>query len=190
MSLWKKTDAVPSRPNFINLANYPAGTQLVFVDATEAAAASNKKKGIKGAGWYLYREYNDSNGDKRYKTELVVALAETAARAGDAADDLTVPDVNTVITIGTQPTAQTTVAGAATFTVAATIAPAGATLAYQWQVKATPAGRWTDVAGATAATLALTGRTSANNGALYRVVVSGGGAKAVTSSTALLTFGT
>ena len=189
MSLWNKTDVEGSRPKFINLASYPAGTQLVFVDATEAANPTNRSKGIKSAGWHLYRESVDSNGQIRYYTESVVALAETAALAGDATDDLFVPDVTTTVTISVQPADQTTALGGATFSVTAALTPAG-TVTYQWQKKSAGATRWAAVDGATAASLALTAQTADNTGDQYRVVVAGAGAKAVTSTAAVLTFGT
>ena len=189
MSLWGKTDATGSRPKWIDLTTYPANTQLVFVDLTEAQADSNRTKGINGPGWWLHREYTDSNGQIRYKSELVVALQETAANAGDAADDLFVPDVTTTIAISVQPTNQTTISGAATFTVTAALTPAG-TVTYQWQSKVGTAG-WANVAtGGTSASLALTGRVLADSGTQYRVVVGGAGSKKVTSDAATLTFGT
>lgn len=190
MPLWGKTDVVGSRPKWINLSNYPAGTQLLFVDLTEAQVASNRTKGIDGPGWWLHREYTDSKGQIRYKSELVVALQETAANAGDAADDLFVPDTTTTIAISAQPTNQTTVDGEATFEVTAALTPVG-TVTYQWQFQAAAnTETWANVVGATSASLALTGRTVANTGDKYRVVVGGAGSKKVTSNTATLTFGT
>ena len=186
MSLWSNTDAEVSRPKFINLSNYPAGTQLIFVDESEAGNPVNQSKGIKGPGWHLYREYTDSDGQTRYKSELVVAMSIPAVVSGDSADDTTVPDVAVVITIGTQPSNQSTVAGGATFTVAATISPTG-TLAYQWQRKVGTSA-WANVTGATSESLVLTGQTVSNTGDQYRVVVSGSGAKTVRSNTATLTF--
>lgn len=189
MPLWGKTDATPSRPKWINLSTYPAGTQLVFADLTEAQQEANKKKGITGAGWWLIREYTDSNGVVRYKSENVVQLSITAGVAGDAADDASVADVNAVVTISVQPANQTTVSGAATFGVTAAVAPSG-TATYQWQVK-TVNGRWTPVVGATSATLVLSGKVTGDTGTQYRVVVgSDNGAAKVTSSAATLTFGT
>lgn len=189
MPLWGKTDATPSRPNWINLSTYPAGTQLVFVDETEAQQEANKKKGLTGAGWWLFHEYTDSNGVVRYKTENVVYLAVTAASAGDASDDTVAADINAVVTISVQPANQTTVAGAATFGVTAAVAPSG-TVTYQWQSK-TVNGRWTNVGGATAATLVLSGKVSGDTGTQYRVVLgSTTGAAKVTSNAATLTFGT
>lgn len=188
MALWGKTDATLSRPKWINLSTFPAGTQLVFVDVTEAQVASNRTKGIDGPGWWLHREYTDSNGQIRYKSECVVALQETAANAGDAADDLFVPDTTTTIAISVQPTNQTSVLGEATFGVTAALTPPG-TVTYQWQVKVGDAG-WANVVGATSDSLALTGVVTGDTGKQYRVVVGGAGSKKVTSNAATLTFGT
>lgn len=190
MPLWGKTDATLSRPNWINLSTYPAGTQLVFVDETEAAQPANKAKGLTGAGWWLYREYTDAAGAVRYKTENLVHIATTAVAAGDAADDAVAADVNAVVTISVQPANQTTVTGGATFGVTAAVAPSG-TLTYQWQVKQAGTTRWVAVGGATAATLVLTGQVLADSGDQYRVVIgSTSGAPKVTSNAATLTFGT
>ena len=191
MAIWGgKTDAVGSRPSWVNLNNYPAGTQLVFVDVTEAQQEANKKKGITGAGWWLVREYVDSTGTVRYKVENVVSVSSiTAGVSGDSADDTVVADVNAVVTISVQPANQTTVAGEATFGVTAAVAPSG-TATYQWQLK-TVGGRWTPVVRATSATLDLSGQTVAQDGDQYRVVVgSDNGAAKVTSTAAALTFGT
>ena len=90
--------------------------------------------------------------------------------------------VNTPITIGTQPAAVVTCLGTnASFTVAAT----GTGATYQWQYAATCAGTFTNITGATSATLTLNSVTLANGGA-YRVVV-GGACGAVTSSCVTLT---
>ena len=189
MPLWGKTDATPSRPKWVDLSKYPAGTQLVFVDETEAKLDANKKKGLTGTGWWLFREYTDASGAVRYKSELLANLAVTAAIAGDATDDTIAADVNAAITISVQPANQTTVSGAATFGVTAAVAPTG-TLTYQWQSKA-PNGRWTAIAGATSPTLALTGKVTGDTGTQYRVVIgSSNGAPKVTSNAATLTFGT
>jgi hypothetical protein len=92
-----------------------------------------------------------------------------------------------VITISSQPSAQTASSGAATFSVTASVSPS-ATLSYQWQRQALGAGSYANVSGATSASLALTGMTNAaNNADNYRVVVSSTGATSVTSSAAALT---
>lgn len=186
MPLWNNTDAVGSKPKWVNLSNYPAGTNLVFVDQTEAGLASNKSKGITGAGWWLTRSWTDQHGTIRYWAENLVALTNTAAAAGDQADDLIVPDVQTAIAISVQPANQNTSSGAATFSVTAAFSAGTGTLTYQWQKKS--GTKWNNVVGATSDSLALTTQTSTNTGDQYRVVVAGGGAKAVTSNAATLTF--
>lgn len=185
MALWNNTDAEASRPNWINLALLPTGTQLLFIDTAEAAVASNQARGIKGPGWWLSREYKDSDNQTRYKTELVVAMGVDPVVAGD---NDTVPDVLTTLSISTQPVDALSVAGAASFTVVAAVTPAGA-VTYQWQRKAVGTTRWVSVVGETADTIALTGQEEANSGDQYRVQVASAGAVALTSTPAALIFG-
>ena len=91
------------------------------------------------------------------------------------------------ITISSQPSNQTASSGAATFSVTASVSPAG-TLTYQWQRQALGTGSYSNVSGATSASLALTGLTNGSNNAdNYRVVVSATGAPSVTSNAAALT---
>ncbi|WP_396190084.1 beta strand repeat-containing protein, partial [Flavobacterium sp.] len=77
--------------------------------------------------------------------------------------------INTAVALSTQP-ASTTVCsnGSATFTAAAT----GTGVAYQWQVS-TNGTSWSNVTGATSATLTLNAITPAMNGYQYKVIVSG-----------------
>jgi hypothetical protein len=82
--------------------------------------------------------------------------------------------------------AATVAAAAATFSVTAS-ADAGSVV-YQWQVQGATATRWTNVSGATSASLALTGLTTADTGKKYRVkLTSTAGAAEVISNTATLT---
>ena len=95
-----------------------------------------------------------------------------------------------LITVNTQPTDQTTASGAATFTVAATCDNSG-TVTFQWQRRTSSSARWTNVSGATSASLALTGLTNSADGYQYRVKLNADvGAPEVISDTATLTFGT
>jgi len=170
--------------------NTYAATDLVFVDETEAGIASNKARGITGAGWWLVKTYTDSDGNTRHKNECIVTMAVTAVAAGDQADDTVAADVLETITITAQPTDETTVAGEATFTVTATVDQSG-TIAYQWQRKLAAAGsRWANVAGETANSIDLTGQTAANEGDEYRVkITTSKGAKEVTSDAASVVWG-
>ena len=186
MALWGKTDAEASRPKWINLATYPAGTELIFVDETEAQQGENKARGITNAGWWLFYAYTDSNGSTRYNNECLVALSTTAVAAGDAADDVIV--VDRTITITVAPTTQTAVEGAtATFEVVAAVSPA-TTITYQWQKQEAGTGPYANVDGATDASYTTGALTvAADNGDKYRVVVSAAGASNKTTSGVVLT---
>ena len=163
---------------------------LVFVDDTEQAVAANKSRGIWGPGWWLYNTYTTAAGDTRHKAECIAFVHVTAAAAGDDADDTIVADVLETITIGTQPTDQSTVSGAATFSVVATVDQSG-TITYQWQKKPAGTTRYADVSGATSASLALTGQTADEDGDKYRVKInSSKGAEEVVSDAVTLTFDT
>ena len=137
----------------------------------------------------MFNTYTDQDGTTRYKTELLVSIQEAAADAGDRADDTKAADAQYTITIGTQPANQETSSGGATFSVTATVSSGGGALAYQWQKKAVGSTKWSNVSGATSASLALTGQDASNTGDQYRVKVSSaGGAAEVTSTVATLTF--
>jgi hypothetical protein len=166
--------------------------QIIFVDDTEANAASNKTKGLTSPGWWRYYEWLDSLGNPRSRAELLYVITSvTNASGGDrfSIDTGTAPQATNVVTISGQPTNQTTVSGGATFSITATLTSGSQT--YQWEraPAATPTV-FAAVGGATSASLVLSGRTGANTGDLYRCVVGGAGAKRVVSNTATLTFGT
>ena len=95
--------------------------------------------------------------------------------------------VNSLSAINTQPANAVLCAGSnATFTVAA----AGTAITYQWQLSTTGcAGTFSNIAGATAATLNVNAVTASQNGYAYRVVVSNS-CNTVTSSCATLTVNT
>lgn len=184
MPLWGNTDAAGSKPKYLTAAQK---AKAYFVSREEALLATNKAKGITGAGWWLVDEYKDSGGQSRYKAECLIAMSVANAVSGDAADDAVVADVNVTITISAQPANQNTSSGGATFSV--TASASSGTLAYQWQKAAVGSTRFANVSGATSDTLALTGQTSANTGDKYRVVVTTStGAVKVNSDSATLTF--
>ncbi len=93
------------------------------------------------------------------------------------------------ITIGTQPASVTVCApAAATFTVA--VSSAG-NVNYQWQVSVNGGTSFTNIAGATAATLVINPTTVAMNANQYRVVITNAcNLTGVTSNAATLTVGT
>ena len=191
MSLYGRTD---SNANVAKAGRGIAASSqsktVVFIDETEAALESNKKRGLNAPGWWSYFTYTDSSGATRHKAEHLVTLANADLNANETqSDDAIAGDAATAITIGTQPADQDTSSGAATFTVAATTTGSGATLTYQWQ-KSTDAGlNFVNVANATSASLVLAGQTAAENGDQYRVRVNNSiGADEVVSSVATLTF--
>jgi hypothetical protein len=121
---------------------------------------------------------------------MATQAASNVAITGGTIDGMTIDcgefDAG-VITISSQPSNQTASSGAATFSVTASVSPAGS-LTYQWQRQAIGAGAYANVSGATSATLSLTGLTNGSNNAdNYRVVVSATGAPSVTSNAAALT---
>jgi len=121
---------------------------------------------------------------------MATQAANNVAITGGSIDGITIDcgefDVGT-ITISAQPSNQTASSGAATFSVTASVSPAGS-LSYQWQRQALGTGSYANVSGATSATLSLTGLTNGSNNAdNYRVLISASGAVTVTSSAAALT---
>lgn len=85
----------------INLTGLGVGTahtiqalaaDIFFVDATEAQVASNKAKGITGAGWWKITTYTDAQTQTRWKAECLVAMTVPVGTSGDAADDSVVAD--------------------------------------------------------------------------------------------------
>lgn len=182
MPLWGKTDAEGSKPKYLTAADK---AKAVFVSAEEALLATNKSKGITGAGWWLLNEYTGSNGETRYKAEHLIAMTVANATSGDAADDAKVSDVEVVITINTQPDPTAYYFDEAlTLTVDASVTTGN--LTYQWQKKANTEGaRWANISGATSASYTTPVLTQADDGTEYRVVLgSDSGAKKVTSDVA------
>ncbi|MGL2966454.1 GEVED domain-containing protein [Flavobacterium sp. XGLA_31] len=116
-----------------------------------------------------------------YQYQVIVSGAAPCSALTSTPATLT---VNTAVAITTQPAATTVCPAAnATFTVAAT----GTSLGYQWQMS-TNGTTWSDVSGANASSLVVSGATLAMTGYQYRVVVSGAApCGAVTSSAAVLT---
>lgn len=131
-------------------------------------------------------------GMSGYQYRCVVNGATSCTSANSTAGILT---VNTAPSITTQPAPATTLCagGGVTYTVAAN----GTAPTYQWQISTTGAGGpWTNIAnggvyaGATTASLTITGVTAGMTGSLYRCVVSGTCSPAATSANAALTVNT
>ncbi len=93
--------------------------------------------------------------------------------------------VNTPIVVTTQ--AASTSVCLPTNTAAFSVAVTGTAPTYQWQVSTNGGTTWTNVSGATGATLNLTGLTASMNGYQYRVAISGTCTASFNSSVATLT---
>ena len=194
MSLYGRVDSAANQTAVGLTRGNGAGSAtetIVFVDETEAGLAANKERGITAPGWWAYRTYTDAAGNTRHKAEHLMFLTNPEANADETlSDDTIAADVQATITVGTQPTDQTTSSGGATFTVVATCDNSG-TVTFQWQKKASGATRWVNVSGATSASLALTGQTASEDGDKYRVKLNADvGAPEVISDVVTLTFGT
>ena len=193
MSLYGRVDSTANQTAVGLTRGNGAGSAtetIVFVDETEAGLAANKERGITAPGWWAYRTYTDGAGNTRHKAEHLMVLTNAEANADETlSDDTIAADAANTITLSTNNTDKTTSSGAATFLVAASVTNSG-TATFQWQKRTSSSGRWSNVSGATATTLALTGQTASEDGNQYRVKVnSDNGAPEVISATATLTFG-
>ena len=194
MSLYGRVDSTANQTAVGRTRGNGAGSAtetIVFVDETEAGLAANKERGITAPGWWAYRTYTDAAGNTRHKAEHLMVLTNAEANADETlSDDTIAADAANTITLSTNNTDKTTSSGAATFLVAASVTNSG-TATFQWQKRTSSSGRWSNVSGATATSLALTGQTASEDGNQYRVKVnSDNGAPEVISDTATLTFGT
>jgi len=180
------------------LAHFPTGTSLIFIDNTEAALDENKVRGLKWPGWWAYRTYTDGDGNTRHKAECLAFAHQTAANAGDFDNDNPAADVASAVTV-TGPADVTAAADpfTGTFTVTTSTTGTPGTLAYQWQYQtASQTTKWTNLTntgvytGATTATLTLTGAAKTTyDGYKFRVkVTSAGGTEEVISTVASITY--
>lgn len=180
------------------LAHFPTGTSLIFIDNTEAALDENKVRGLKWPGWWAYRTYTDGDGNTRHKAECLAFAHQTAANAGDFDNDNPAADVASAVTV-TGPANVTAAADpfTGTFTVTTSTTGTPGTLAYQWQYQtASQTTKWTNLTntgvytGATTATLTLTGAAKTTyDGYKFRVkVTSAGGTEEVISTVASITY--
>lgn len=191
MSLYGRVDSAANQTAVGLTRGNGAGSAtetIVFVDETEAGLAANKERGITAPGWWAYRTYTDNAGNTRHKCEHLMVLSNPEANADETlSDDTIAADVQNTITFSTNNTDQTASGGGATFLVAVSVTNSG-TAAFQWQRRTSTTGRFSNISGATATTLALTGLTTDEDGYQYRVkVTSDNGAPEVISDVATLT---
>jgi hypothetical protein len=154
------------------------GTFSVVATGTAPLAYQWRKNAanISGATAASYTTPATTSADNNAKFDVVISNSVSSVTSTQAT--LTVNSAPVAPTITTQPSAQTVTAGqTATFTV---VAGGTAPLAYQWQKNGS------DVTGATAASYTTPVTTTADSGALFRVVVSNTAGN-VTSNSAMLT---
>lgn len=161
--------------------------QYIYIDDTEATIPANRARGLTAPGWWKYRTYTDASGNTRHKAEHLVAFKDAPTVSTDT-DDRYAADAIVTITISEQPeNVETTEEdGTAEFSVTAAVAPSGS-LIYQWQTQSATGTRWSNISGATSASLALEDLTVTDSGKKYRVkITSSTGAPEVTSDVATL----
>jgi len=178
MALWSNTDADASKPKYLNTADKAATSGVSVV---EAQNATNIAKGINTPGWVKYTTYTDAQGTTRNKAEVLVAM-------GSITGDNDTLDPDPVITITTQPLADSvTSPDDAVFTVVTSVTQGG-TATYQWQVS-TDGVTFANITGANAATLTVESTDPEYvTGNEFRVVVSVVGGTSVTSDAVALTI--
>lgn len=133
---------------------------------------------IPGATSSTYNIASATTTMNNYRYRVIV-LNSCAYSVTSAAAILTVSQVPL---ISTQPANTTVCAGAnASFTVANTGSNPAPTV-FQWQVSTDAGATWTNITGATTATLTLTAVTLAQNGSRYRVIVTNSCGQSVTSN--------
>lgn len=191
MSLYGRVDSTANQTAVNRTIGNSGGSvtkTIVFVDETEAGLDENKSRGITAPGWWAYHTYTDVSGATRHRAEHLMFLTNPEANADETlSDDTIAADVTNTITFTTNNTDKTASGGAATFLVAVSVTNSG-TAAFQWQRRTSTTGRFSNISGATATTLALTGLTTDENGYQYRVkVTSSNGAEEVISDVATLT---
>ena len=183
MALWSNTDEASSAPKHtVNTTNGATGVEA-YGQTPVGTFALDPEEAVTNsalAGWNLRTEGTGGRAG-RVTYQCLVAMGSVTGD-GDSVPPLP------VITIGTQPTAQSVTSPAnATFTVVATNTGTS-TLSYQWQVDSGTG--FGDISGATSATLLLESTDPEYvDGNEFRVVVSGtNGAESVTSANVGLTI--
>jgi len=173
MALWTNVDNAAGKPKYLN-STEKAATLGVSADETATQKATH-------AGWVLTSTGSGGRSGRVFNETLVAMGSMT----GDS--DTVNPDP--VATIGTQPANQTVSSpGSATFTVVATTNRDPVALAYQWQVS-TDGVSYTNVSGATSATLVVeNGDAEYVDGNYFRVAVTPTGGTFVLSNAATLTI--
>jgi len=167
----------PSAPSFTTQpqnTTVTAGANATFTIAATGYPAPNYQWQSAPAGSDTWSDIPDATSATLTLDAVTFAMNGMRYRCvvtnsqGDATSDAVTLTVNAPPAITTQPQNTSATTGAnATFTVAATGNPAPA---YQWQSAPNASDTWTDIPGATSATLTLNSVTLAMNGTQYRCV--------------------
>lgn len=173
MPLWSNTDNEAGKPKYLSASDKAA---TLGISADEAVNVNGTH-----AGWVLSKA---GTGGREGRT-----FRETLVAMGSMTGDNDTVDPDPVITIGTQPQAASVTSPAdAVFTVVATVTRSG-TPTYQWQVSTDSGVTFTNITGATSATLTVSdGDAEYVTGNEFRVIVSATGAESVTSSAVAVTI--
>lgn len=166
-----------------SITNYTAGTTTTLVGQANQVYTLT---GLSGSGSGTGAAFTVTRGAGGAVSSVAInavgagfANAETITILGSTIGGVNTTDdlVLTVTGVGT---------AAATFSV--TAAATTGSLVYQWQRRTSSTAKWSNISGATSASLALTGLTTASDGYQYRVkITSSAGAEEVISNTATLT---
>ena len=191
MSLWGNTDTEADRPTFINLANQATGSRVIFIDESEAQTKDAKAKGIRGPGWYLFNEYEDSALNTRYRAELLVAMRVKPGDAGDAllgADDDIAPPLS-ILVVDPLEDDIVTAGDPASFLVTYTLDPVTMIddVSFVWMVSEDAGVTWSVIADETTSLYAIAVTTIEMDDFEYKVIVSAPGARSVESTVGTLT---
>ena len=189
MSLYGRTDSAANVTKAgRGIAASSQAKTIVFVDETEAALESNKKRGINAPGWWSYFTYTDGSGKTRHKAEHLVTLANADLNANETqSDDTIAADVAVTISITQQPTQNANPVsltdganGSVAMSAIATPPGDASVLTFQWQKLS--GDNWSDVAGQTSSTLSFTPYAAADAGE-YRCKINStnGGAEVISN---------
>lgn len=175
-------NALPATPSTPTAAANPACGSTTLNAMTAPGGATYYWQGTSASGTSTANNANAPYAVSSSGTYYVRSSQSGCWSASSASAAVT---INTGVTIGTQPSNQSTTTGSnATFTVSASNATG-----YQWQVN-TGSG-WNNIASATSSSYTVTSATLGMNGYQYQVIVSGTApCTAVTSSAATLSVTT
>jgi hypothetical protein len=179
--------AVNAQPNNVIAC---VGSNAVFTVAANGTSPAYQWQ-ISTDGGITYTNISGATGTTLTLTAVTVAMNNNRYRAivsnacpSNATSSEAILTTSLPASINAQPVAQSAcVGGNVIFSVAA----AGSNVAYQWQVSTDGGVSYTNITGATTATYSLNSVTSAQNGNLYRVVLTGCNPTNINSDAVLLT---